>query len=132
VDVTVRSRTTPPYININANTLVSQPGVTGEPLLANLYAVTAKIDFMKQHGIDVSVLSLDNPWLDFLIAEDDRAAVGVVAGKINEEMEQLCREHKRKLYFFATLPVTAGLRVVLRHVSVLSSHPYCEAWSWAT
>jgi predicted TIM-barrel fold metal-dependent hydrolase len=126
----LQSRTTPPYIDINMNTLVSQPGVTGKPLLANHYDVTTKIDFMEQHGIDVSVLSLGNPWLDFLIVEDDKAASGDVAGKINEEMEQLCREHQRKLYFFASLPITGGLRVVLRHVSVLSHT--AEAWSWAT
>ncbi|KAH7069460.1 hypothetical protein FB567DRAFT_224438 [Paraphoma chrysanthemicola] len=122
----LQSRTTPPYIDPTANTLVNRPGVPGKPLLANLYDVATKIKFMDQHGIDVSILSLGNPWLDFLTAEDDRAAAGDVSDKINEEMEQMCCQYEGRLYFFATLPMTAGPGAVLQHIATLSSHAHCR------
>ncbi|KAF2031706.1 2-amino-3-carboxymuconate-6-semialdehyde decarboxylase [Setomelanomma holmii] len=122
----LQSRTVPPFIDTNANTLVNRPWVTGKPLLPNLYDVATKIGFMEEHGIDVSVLSLGNPWLDFLTTEDDRAAAGDVAAEINEEMEAMCADHEGALYFFATLPLTAGMDVVLHQITSLSSLQHCR------
>jgi hypothetical protein len=34
---------------------------------------------MEQHSIDISVLSLDNPWLSFLVTKDDQAKTAQIA-----------------------------------------------------
>jgi aminocarboxymuconate-semialdehyde decarboxylase len=122
----LRLRTAPPYIDTNANTLVNRPGVTGKPLLPNLHDISSKIDFMDEHGIDISVLSLGNPWLDFLTTEDERAEAIDVSMKINEEMEDMCCTHEGRLYFFAVLPFTAPSATVLDQIKTLSSHQHCR------
>jgi aminocarboxymuconate-semialdehyde decarboxylase len=122
----LRSRHATPYIDSKANTLVNRPGVIGKPLLANLHDVSTKIQFMDQHGIDVSVLSLGNPWLDFLTTEDERAEAGRMASSINEEMESMCCDYEGRLYFFAVLPLTATISTVLDQIKTLSSHSHCR------
>jgi aminocarboxymuconate-semialdehyde decarboxylase len=122
----LRSRDTTPYIDTEANTLVNRPGVTGKPLLANLYDVSTKIQFMDQHGIDISVLSLGNPWLDFLTTEGERAQAGQMAMSINKEMESMCCDHEGRLYFFAVLPLTASTATVLDQINTIPSHPHCR------
>ncbi|KAI9347816.1 amidohydrolase 2 [Zopfochytrium polystomum] len=47
----------------------------------------AKHAFMRQHGFRASVISLGNPWLDFI--ERDADAVDLAA-HMNEDMERLC------------------------------------------
>lgn len=122
----LQSRTTPPYIDTIANTLVNRPGVTGKPLLPNLHDISTKIDFMNKHGIDISVLSLGNPWLDFLVADDEKQEAGKIAQKINQEMEDMCRNNEGRLYFFAVLPMTVTLNTILQHIRALSLHPHCR------
>jgi aminocarboxymuconate-semialdehyde decarboxylase len=122
----LRSRTAPPYIDIDANVLVNRPGVTGKPLLPNLYDVSTKIDFMDQHGIEISVLSLGNPWLDFLVTEQERAETGAVAIRVNKEMEDMCCSHEGRLYFFAVLPLTAPSAVISSQISTLATHAHCR------
>jgi aminocarboxymuconate-semialdehyde decarboxylase len=122
----LRSRATPPYIDTVANTLVNRPGVTGKPLLPNLYDVSTKIDFMDQHGINISVLSLGNPWLDFLVTDNERAEAARVAAHINKEMQDMCLAYERRLYFFAALPLTAPLDIILQQIQSLSAFSYCR------
>ena len=122
----LRNRTAPPCIDTKLNVLVNRPGVTGKPLLPNLHDISTKIDFMDQHDIDISVLSLGNPWLDFLTTDSERAEAGPVAAMINKEMEDMCCSYEGRLYFFAVLPLTASLDVVLDRIKGLSSHPHCR------
>lgn len=105
---------------------MNRPGVTGKPLLANLHDVSTKIQFMDQHGIDVSVLSLGNPWLDFLTTKDERAEAGQVALTINKEMEDMCCDYEGRLYFFAVLPLTAPVSTVLHQINTFSKYPHCR------
>jgi hypothetical protein len=56
---------------------------------------------MEVNGIERSVISLANPWLDFL-AGDEAAAT---AQELNDELQSLCEQSKGKLYGFATLPM---------------------------
>ncbi|KAH7402097.1 hypothetical protein DE146DRAFT_455171 [Phaeosphaeria sp. MPI-PUGE-AT-0046c] len=122
----LRSRGVPPYIDTTANTLVNRPGVTGKPLLPNLYDVATKIKVMDQHGIEISVLSLGNPWLDFLTTAEERAEAGDIAAKINQEMEDMCREHEGRLYHFAVLPLTAPLETVLEVIQRVKALVHCR------
>lgn len=122
----LRSRATPPYIDTTANTLVNRPGVPGKPLLPNLYDVSTKIEFMDQHGLDISVLSLGNPWLDFLTTEKERAGAADIATHINEDMEKMCTAHDKRLFFFATLPLTAPVDNILQQIQAFSGFPHCR------
>lgn len=122
----LRSRNAPPCIDSDANTLVNRPGVTGNPLLSSLYDIATKIQFMDEHGVDISVLSRGNPWLEFLITEKERAEAGEVAVKINQELEDMCRANEGKLYYVAVLPLTALMPVVLEIGGGLSTQTHCR------
>ena len=56
---------------------------------------------MDQHHIGISVISLANPWLDFLQGQGAES----VAQELNDELQQMCEASKGRLYGFATLPV---------------------------
>lgn len=94
----------------------------GRPLTRHFASLEQKIHFMDTHGIDVSVISLANPWLDFV----DSSAAGAMAGSINGEFSDMCASHPGKLYFFATLPVTAPLETILASIRNLKGLKYCR------
>ena len=56
---------------------------------------------MDNHKIDKSIISLANPWLDFL--EGDVAAS--TAQELNDELQNICENSNGRLYGFATLPI---------------------------
>ena len=56
---------------------------------------------MDTHNISQSVVSLANPWLDFL--EGNEAAS--VAQELNDELQGICERSNGRLYGLATLPV---------------------------
>lgn len=90
-----------------------QPGVLpGRPLVSHYYEVSEKIKFMDTHGIDISVLSLGNPWLDFLPSE----SAGQTAQEINDAMNDICGQNASRLYFFAALPLTAPEDVIIAEI----------------
>lgn len=120
----LKARTTPPYIDNEANTLVNRPGVTGKPLLPTLSEISTKIAFMDKHSIDISVLSLGNPWLDFLEADDADAIE--IAASINSELESMCAENNGRLFFFATLPIRSPFPSLVQLLSKLSAYPHCR------
>ena len=66
---------------------------------------------MDKHGIATSVLSLANPWLDFLPASESPTW----ARTINQELEGICASSNGRIFAFGTLPVTA------------TSHDICDA-----
>ncbi len=58
----------------------------GRPLGSEYFDVRRKLAFMDRHGVQASVLSTANPWLDFLApAEAVR-----VARLLNEDLQILC------------------------------------------
>ncbi|EMC97925.1 hypothetical protein BAUCODRAFT_31931 [Baudoinia panamericana UAMH 10762] len=91
----------------------SNPRRTGTVLVAFMLIAS-------RHGIDKSVLSLANPWLDFL--PSDTAAE--TARQINDDVERMCAEHEGKLYAFGTLPLSAPAREVVQEVERLASLPH--------
>ena len=73
---------------------------------------------MDAHGIDKSVISLANPWLDFL----PRDEAGAAARSINDEVDSICSQYSGRLYAFGTLPLSApGEGDIGTHVSEQTS-----------
>ncbi|KAH8909569.1 hypothetical protein BR93DRAFT_935304 [Coniochaeta sp. PMI_546] len=105
----------------NASTTTSTH-VPGRPLTKHYSSLAQKIHFMDTHNISISVISLANPWLDFLSAEES----GPQAESINASFSAMCAEHPGRLYFFATLPLTAELNTVLSSIAEASKLPYCR------
>ena len=74
---------------------------SGRPIGREYWDVEAKLRFMDIHGIETSVVSLANPWLDFLSGD----AANSVAQELNDELQSICEKSKGRLLGFATLPV---------------------------
>lgn len=91
----------------------------GRPLTKHYSSLPQKIHFMDTHGIDISVLSLANPWLDFLPPTE----AGATAHAINTSFEEMCAAHPGRLYFFAALPLTAPLPTILGSITRMYSPP---------
>jgi predicted TIM-barrel fold metal-dependent hydrolase len=107
----LRSRTTAPRIfkHNHQDRLVILPNEEvdpstrlGRPIGPEYSESQVKLRFMEQHGIDVSVLSLANPWLDFLQENE----VGSIATDLNEDMQQFC-QLSSQFYGFGVLPVNS-------------------------
>ncbi|KOS22449.1 2-amino-3-carboxymuconate-6-semialdehyde decarboxylase [Escovopsis weberi] len=94
----------------------------GRPLTSHFTSLDQKIHFMDTHGINISVISLANPWFDFV----DAAQSGGVAETCNNEFSQLCANHPGRLYFFAALPLTAPLHTIQASIAHAKSLKYCR------
>lgn len=91
------------------------PSSRGRPIGPEYSSIEQKLSFMSTHNIDVSVISLANPWLDFLPPGEALSA----ARDINDELEAICKDSKGKLYAFATLPVSAPSDEVVAEINRL-------------
>lgn len=98
----------------------------GRPIGPAYFDITQKLAFMDHHGIDVSVLSLANPWLDWVDAGE---AVGVARG-VNDDMEGMCKDERNgregRLWFFGTLPLSARKEEVVDEVRRLKGLRHCR------
>ncbi|KAK3375493.1 hypothetical protein B0H63DRAFT_281001 [Podospora didyma] len=94
----------------------------GRPLTQHYSSLSQKIHFMDTHGIDISVLSLANPWLDFLPAE----SAGPIAHSINSEFSAMCAAVPGRLFFFAALPLTSPQPTILSAIAHAASLPFCR------
>jgi predicted TIM-barrel fold metal-dependent hydrolase len=67
--------------------------IAGPPRFINksFYSVDEKLSYMDQYGIDVSVIGLGNPWLDFL-EEEESLHWGQI---LNEEIDAICTQSNR-------------------------------------
>jgi len=123
----LKSRSTIPYIRAfppsESLRLVILPAEDtastsrGRPVGAEYYDITRKIAFMDNHNIDISVISLANPWLDWLPSSE----AGEAAKRINDEVNELCGKYPGRLYAFGTLPLSGGREVIEREVARLKS-----------
>ena len=94
----------------------------GRPIGRDYYGADEKIKFMDAHGIDVSVISLANPWLDWLPREDALA----VAMQVNDDMERICALHEGRLYAFGTLPLSAQTGNIIEEAERLTTLPHAR------
>ena len=126
----LRKRTDVPYVTRieNIDRLVILPGedkekstAVGRPIGKEYYDVQSKIKFMDNHDIQRSIISLANPWLDFLTG----SAAESVAQELNDELEELCETSNGRLLGFATLPVK-NISASLKELERLSQLPHIK------
>ncbi|CAL3966393.1 hypothetical protein PZA11_003062 [Diplocarpon coronariae] len=126
----LRSRSTIPYIRSfppsTSLRLVILPAedtestARGRPVGAEYYDLNEKIRFMDTHSIDVSVISLANPWLDWLPKDEAAKA----AQDINDEVNGECGRFPGRLFAFGTLPLSGGPEVIAREIARLKGLRY--------
>ncbi|KAJ7129462.1 amidohydrolase 2 [Mycena epipterygia] len=98
----------------------------GRPVGPQYWDRDEKLKFMDRHGIDLSVVSSANPWLDFLPASEAET----LAYQLNEDLEQYCLDSPnlspslKRLYGFGLLPLvpeisTASLLETIEQISKL-------------
>lgn len=132
----LRSRSTVPYVRTfpdapDSARLIILPGeddpstpstARGRPIGSEYYDIKAKIAFMDLHNIEKSVISLANPWLDFLPANE----AGKTAEWINDDVNDQCSQYPGRLYFFATLPLSASPETIIAEIERLSTLKYAR------
>lgn len=97
---------------------------TNEPIPPTVgpdyYDITRKISFMDKHNISISVISLANPWLDWVPSDSAAAA----AQAINDEVNTQCSLYPGRLFAFGTLPLSGGTEVIISEITRLKSLQY--------
>ncbi|OGE57925.1 hypothetical protein PENARI_c001G12175 [Penicillium arizonense] len=143
----LRARKTVPYIHDPANgeprliilSSDDDPAIPidqrGRPVDSSYSDINVKLTFMQQHGIDSSVISLANPWLDFL----DPSEAQEWARRINDDLEETCAsinqsnnpdknlplKGRSSLFAFAVLPLSApGPDIIVDEIKRLKSLPH--------
>ncbi|CAJ2505897.1 Uu.00g000270.m01.CDS01 [Anthostomella pinea] len=94
----------------------------GRPVTSHYSSLAQKLHFMDTHGIDISVISLANPWLDFVASEE----AGETAKSVNQEFSNMCASSPGRLFFFATLPLTAPPETLLAAIGHIRGLRYCR------
>ena len=94
----------------------------GRPITTHYSSLAQKLHFMDTHGIDISVISLANPWLDFVPSE----TAGETAKSVNSAFSEMCSTAPGRLYFFATLPLTAPPETLLAAIGHIKGLKYCR------
>ena len=96
----------------------------GRPVDSTYSSFDQKRSFMKRHGISCSVISLANPWLDFLEPESALEA----AKGINDDLESACSENNSAsaaeglmLYAFGCLPLSAPAQDIVCEIHRLKT-----------
>ncbi|KAJ5558404.1 Amidohydrolase 2 [Penicillium sp. DV-2018c] len=104
----------------------------GRPVDSSYSDINVKISFMKQHGIDSSVISLANPWLDFLEPTEAQQW----AERINNDLEETCASNNKSsdglplkgrstLFAFAALPLSApSPDIIVNEIKRLKTLPH--------
>ncbi|CCM05562.1 uncharacterized protein FIBRA_07789 [Fibroporia radiculosa] len=99
----------------------------GRPMGPQFWDKVEKLNFMERHGIDISVVSSANPWLDFLPA----STAHQLASELNNDLEEYCSSSPsaaggelKQLYGFGLLPLvpevtTSSLLDTVRQISAL-------------
>ncbi|KAM0815782.1 putative Amidohydrolase-related domain-containing protein [Seiridium cardinale] len=118
----LKTRTEAPYVKDNKLVNRASAAGAGKPILPILHDIRTKIAFMDAHGIDISILSIGNPWLDWLSGP----TAGSVARDVNDQFNQLCAESQGRLFFFATLPLGGNMDVIIAEVARLKNLEYCR------
>ena len=122
----LRGRTQVPYIrsfpeapNPNQERLVILPSEEdapstsrGRPIGKEYWDVEEKLLFMRTHGIDISILSLPNPWLDWVPSNEAAAT----ARGVNNDFMAMCQRAPGKLMAFATLPLSAPVAQIVEEI----------------
>jgi aminocarboxymuconate-semialdehyde decarboxylase len=85
----------------------------GRPIGPAYWDVDEKIKFMDLHGIDTSVVSLANPWLDWVTDEEQAIEY---ANMTNNCFDELCSRYPSRLFAFGALPMKASVPAIQAEV----------------
>lgn len=107
----------PPQNSNNASHGAASKIPPGRILHPHYYDISEKIAFMDHHKIDISVISLGNPWLDFLPSD----TAGTIAKDINDATNDICSQHPERLFFFGVLPLSAPADAILTEIARLKT-----------
>ena len=135
----LRSRKTVPYIHDPSSTNApprliilssdDDPSTAfderGRPVDSSYFDINVKLAFMRRHGINISVISLANPWLDFLEPEQAQSW----AERINDDLSATCtrvnQKSEEKLFSFGALPLSApSSSIVVAEIERLKTLPH--------
>lgn len=129
----LKSRTSVPFIRTFTDSdiarLIILPGEDdpttpstsrGRPVGPEYWDIKKKIAFMDNHKIDISVISLANPWLDFLPAEE----AAQTARSINDDVEDQCGKYPGRLFGFGTLPLSGPVEGIVEEIRRLKELPH--------
>jgi predicted TIM-barrel fold metal-dependent hydrolase len=75
---------------------------------------------MDLHNISISVISLANPWLDWVPSSEAAQA----AKNINDEINDQCSKYPGRLFAFGTLPLSGGTNVIGEEIQRLKGLKY--------
>ncbi|KAE8350574.1 hypothetical protein BDV28DRAFT_150816 [Aspergillus coremiiformis] len=107
----------------------------GRPVDSSYWNIDVKLAFMRRHSINCSVISLANPWLDFLEPEEAQTW----AQRINDDLEDTCARvnqvadpkntlalhEKETLFAFGALPLSApSADIVVNEIKRLKTLPH--------
>jgi predicted TIM-barrel fold metal-dependent hydrolase len=103
----------------------------GRPVDSSYSDIEVKLAFMRRHGITTSVISLANPWLDFLDVDDAQ----IWSERINNDLEETCAQVNSKtsteadgvktLYAFGALPLSApDASIIVNEITRLKTLPH--------
>lgn len=67
---------------------------------------------MDAHNIDISVISIGNPWLDIV----DPHEAAQKAREINDDMNASCLEYPGRLFMFGALPLSGTVEEIVAEV----------------
>ncbi|GBE80014.1 amidohydrolase 2 [Sparassis latifolia] len=88
----------------------------GRPMGPQYWDREQKLSFMDRHGIDISLVSSANPWLDFLPASTAHS----LANELNNDLEEYCSTSPslsaaggttKRLYGFGLLPLVPDVPI---------------------
>ncbi|KAJ5973467.1 hypothetical protein N7481_010677 [Penicillium waksmanii] len=107
----------------------------GRPVDSSYSDINVKLDFMKKHDIDCSVISLANPWLDFLSPDEAQTWARLINDDLNSTCANVNRtadpdntipfQQKRSLFAFGALPLSAPTPdIIVEEIHRLSSLPH--------
>ena len=82
----------------------ASPQAKGARVTREISSIDAKLEYMQQHGIDRSILSLGNPWFDFLPAREGAGW----AARINAELAEMCPQNPDRFWYLACRPTGAA------------------------
>jgi len=75
---------------------------SGRPIGREYWDINEKIKFMNNHNIDISIISLANPWLDFLKDKDNPEEF---ANILNNDLHNMCLDKDNRLFGYGVLPM---------------------------
>jgi len=130
----ILSRTTPQGGTEERLLILDDEPSGGRPVGPRYWDREVKLKFMDQHGIDISIVSPANPWLDFLNEFTARST----ATSLNEDIEDYCETspdltsnstiNLKRLYGFGLLPLVpeVSTRSVVDTVEQIARLPHLK------